>query len=200
MTCASGERAHTQSASAEGTAKRFKACDGVTILEMDLKTGQSQSYPLPEVAKAKQFVPALEPGIAYPQPLWGQMGTQLSQLAFSSDLAQNKGTFKPVATEFVAEHETVVVEWTYVENNLPSWRAWLDTETAVILKMQSFGKGGGEMIQSEAVVNQVIYDDVFADALFRAPASLPQFGDSTGEASGPVETGATAALRTGRAR
>jgi hypothetical protein len=34
----------------EGNAERFLACDGMTILEMDLKTGQSQSYPLPESA------------------------------------------------------------------------------------------------------------------------------------------------------
>jgi hypothetical protein len=120
------------------------------------------------------------------------MGTQLSQLAFTSDFAQNEGTFKPVKTEFVADRETVVVEWTYMQNDLPSWRVWLDVETALILKMQTFGKGGGETVQTEAVVNQVIYDDQFADALFRAPASLPQFGDVSGGASGPVETGSEA--------
>ena len=173
---------------AEGPAGKFKASDGMTILEMDLKTGQSQSYPLPEFAKVKQFVPTLEPGFGYPQPIWGQMGTPLSQLAFSSDLAQNEGTFKPVGTEFVADRETLVVEWMFVENELPSWRLWLDTETAVILKMQTFTKEGGDVIQSEAVVNQVIYDDLFADSLFRAPSTLPQFGDVTGQASEPLET------------
>lgn len=176
----------------EGVAEKFKASDGMTILEMDLKTGQSQSYPLPDSAKVKQFVPPLEPGYAYPHPLWGQIGTHLSQLAFSSDFAQGDGTFKPVAAEFVAERETVVVEWTFVRNDLPSWRMWLDAETAVILKMQNFDKGGGDTIQSEAVVNQVIYENVFADALFRAPASLPQFGDVTGGVNEPVETGADA--------
>jgi len=175
----------------DGTAETFKACDGMTILEMDLKTGQSQSYPLPEFAAVGQFVPTPEPGYGYPQPLWGQIGTPLSQLAFSSDLAQNDGTFKPVAIEFVADRETVVVDWTYAQNDLPSWRMWLDSETAVILKMQSFGKGGGETIQTEAAVNQVIYDDIFADSLFRAPSSLPQFGDVTGissDAAQPVST------------
>ncbi|HSL30897.1 MAG TPA: hypothetical protein VK900_16980 [Anaerolineales bacterium] len=173
---------------AEGTAEKFKASDGAIILDMDLKTGQSQTYPLPEFAKVKQFVPTLEPGFGYPQPLWGQMGTQFSQLAFSSDLAQNEGTFKPVGIEFVAHRETVVVEWGFAENELPSWRLWLDVETAVILKMQTFEKSGGDVIQSEAVVDQVIYDDLFADSLFRAPSTLPQFGDVTGQASGPVET------------
>lgn len=164
----------------EGTVEKFKVSDSTTVLDMDLKTGQSQSYPLPDLGPEKQFVPAWEPGFAYPQPLWGQMGTQLSQLAFSSDFAQNEGTFKPVATEFVADRETVVVEWTYIQNDLPSWRMWLDAETAVILKLQTFGKGGGERIQTEVVVNQVIYGDNFANALFRAPVSLPQFSDITG--------------------
>jgi hypothetical protein len=177
---------------AEGSAEEFKACDGGTVLDMDLKTGQSQSYPLPEFAQVKQFVPTLEPGHAYPQPLWGQMGTQLSQLAFTSDFAQSEGTFKPVATELVAKRETIAVEWAFAQNELPSWRMWLDIETAVILKMQTFGKGGGETIQTEAVVKQLVYDENFADALFRAPASLPQFGDITGQASGTVEAGSNA--------
>ncbi|MGZ9224889.1 MAG: TolB family protein [Anaerolineales bacterium] len=175
----------------QGHAERFIACDGMTILEMDLKTGQSQSHLLPEFAQVKQFVPTLEPGSAYPQPLWGQMGTQLSQLAFSSDFAQNEGIFKAVATEFVAGRETVGVEWTHAQKDLPSWRAWLDAETAVILKMQSFGKSGGETIQSEVVVNRVIYDGAFDESLFRAPATPPQFSDVAGNpltSSEPVPT------------
>ena len=177
----------------EGNAERFIACDGMTILEMDLETGRSQSHPLPEFAKAGQFVPTPEPGYGYPQPLWGQIGTPVSQLAFTSDFAQGEGAFKPVATEFVAGRETVVVEWTNKQSELPSWRMWLDSKTAVILKMQTFGKGGGATILSEAVVDQVIYDDIFADSLFRAPASLPKFGGVTGGGSQPVETGTIAA-------
>ena len=177
----------------EENAERFIACDGMTILEMDLKTGQSQSRPLPEFARAGQFVPTPEPGYGYPQPLWGQIGTLLSQLAFTSDFAQSEGIFKAVATEFVAGRETVVVEWRNTQNDLPSWRMWLDAKTAVILKMQTFDKGGGDTILSEAVVNQVIYDDIFVDSLFRAPSSLPQFGDVTGGGSQPVETGTIAA-------
>ena len=109
------------------------------------------------------------------------MGTPLSQLAFTSDFAQNDGTFKPVAIEFIADRETLVVEWTYVQSDLPSWRMWLDSKTAVILKMQSFDKGGGDTIRSEAVVNQVSFDDVFANSLFGIPASLPQFSDINGQ-------------------
>ena len=174
--------------SAEGGAESYLACDGTTIIELDLKSGQSQSRPLPELSQIRQFVPTLEPGFAYPQPLWGQMGTRLSQLAFTSDFAQNEGVFKPVAIEVVAERETLAVEWTYVQNDLPSWRIWLDMKTAVILKFQEFGKGGGEELQGERVVNQVIFDDVFADSLFDIQiASLPQFSDVSGKPLKPTE-------------
>ena len=177
---------------ADGVAEKFLTSDGVTILEMDLKTGQSQSSQMPEFATVGQFVPTPEPGYAFPQPLWGQMGTQLSQLAFTSDFAQAEGTFKPIATEFIAEREALVVEWTEAQSELPSWRMWLDGRTAVILKMQSFAKDGGDAIRSEAVVNRVIFDDVFANSLFGIHSSVPQFSDVSGQGSEPVETGADA--------
>ncbi len=164
----------------DGAPETFKTSDGSTVLAMDLESGQSQSFPLPDLGPEKQFVPDWQPGLASPQLLWGQIGTQLSQLAFSSDLAQNEGTFKPVATEFVADRETVVVEWTYIQNSQPSWKLWLDAETAVILRMQSFGKGGGETIQSDVAVNQVIYNASFDEALFHAPSALPHFSDIHG--------------------
>jgi hypothetical protein len=175
-----GSRFRILTGPAEDNVEKFKASDAMSVLEIDLKTGQSQSYPLPDMGPEKQFVPPLQPGFGYPQPLWGQMGTALSQLAFPSDFAQNEGTFTPIELERIAERDALVVEWTYVENELPSWRMWLDMETAVILKMQSFDKEGGEAIRSEVVVNQVIYNDTFADSLFRAPAASPQFSDIVG--------------------
>ena len=184
-------RFRTVTGLADGSPEMFKVSDGTTVLDMDLKSGKSQSYPLPDLGPEKQVVPNWQPGIAYPQPLWGQMGTQLSQLAFSSDLAQNEGLFKPVATEFVADRETVVVEWTYIQNNSPSWKLWLDTETAVILRIQNFDKSDGETIQSERIVHRVIYDARFDDALFHAPSTPPQFSDVSGSpltTSEPVPT------------
>ncbi|MBN1450316.1 MAG: PD40 domain-containing protein [Anaerolineales bacterium] len=165
----------------DGAAETFKGCDGMTILEMDLKNGQSQSRPLPEFAKAPQYVPPLEPGVAYPNPIWGQIGTPLSELIFSADRAQNQGTFVPVALESIAGRKALAVEWTYIENQQPSFRAWLDVETAVILKIQEFGKGGGDVVQSERVVDQVAYDVPMGDALFGLQFSeMPSFSDISG--------------------
>jgi hypothetical protein len=165
----------------EGAAEQFKACDGNTILQMDLKTGASQSNSLPTFAKHA-------PADSTPHLLWGQIGTPFSEIALPSNYATDQGIYKPTGTETVAGRETLVVEWTRTGTDLLQWRMWLDTRTAVILKFQEFGKGGGKDVIGERVVNQVIYDVVFADALFGAPASLPQFGDVTGDVSGPVPT------------
>lgn len=174
----------------DGAAEKFLTSDGATILEMDLKSGQSQSRPMPDLGGVKQFVPTLQPGYGFPQPLWGQIGTPLSQLAFPSDFAQNEGTFKPTGTELIAGREALIVEWTSVQNNQPSGRMWLDHKTAVILKMQNFDKSGGDALRSELIVNQISFDDVFANSLFGIPSALPQFSDITGRGSAPVETGA----------
>ena len=164
-----------------GAADYFKASDGATILEMDLKTGQTQSSSMPDFSlQTPQFVPTLTPGMAYPQPLWGQMGSPLGELAYSSDFAQNEGTFKPVALDQVAGRQTLVVDWTYAKNTQPSFRAWLDTATAVILKKQDFGKSGGDTVQSEISVQNVTYDAALDDSLFSAPAVTPRFADSNG--------------------
>lgn len=181
----------------QGPAEIFKAGDGVTIVTMDINSGQSQSESMPEIP-AGAFVPPLQEGVAHPQPLWGAIGSRISELAFSSNFAQNKGTFTPLQMDQVAGRETLMVEWTFIENTLPSWRMWLDTRTAVILKMQNFDKQGGTTLRSERTVHQVIYDAVFEDALFAAPSQTPQFssegccaGGAPGGGSTPIaaETG-----------
>jgi hypothetical protein len=176
---------------ADGEAEKFMASDGVSILEMDLLSGQSQTRPLPDFVKAGQFVPTPQPDTAFPQPLWGQMGTPLSQLAFPSDFAQSAGTFTPVTTESVAGRQALAVDWTFAQNQLPSWRMWLDTNTGVILKMQTHDKEGGNTVRSEAIINQISFNDVFADALFTNPASLPKFGDMAGVPLNPVVSSPT---------
>jgi len=174
----------------EGAADQFTACDGNTILKIDLKTGSSQSNSLPTFAKDAT-------ADSSPHMLWGQIGTPLSEIALSSNYAVSTGAgdYRAAGIEIIAGREALIAEMTRPQASLPQWRMWLDTKTAVILKLQEFGKGGGEKVLGERVVNQVSYDDVFADALFRSPASLPQFGDKTGRAEGPVETAAVSSGR-----
>jgi WD40 repeat protein len=175
----------------DGEAEQFINSDGISIIHMDLKSGESQMSQMPEFARVGQFVPTVQPGMAQPQPLWGQIGTALSQLPFSSDLAQNEGVFKPVAMETIAGREALGVEWTETGYELPAFRIWLDTEKGIMLKLQSFGKDSRDVIYSETGINEVSFDDVFADKLFKSPSILPKFSDIAGNplaASDPVPT------------
>ena len=165
----------------DGAAKRFIVSDGVSKLEMDLITGATKMSEMPQ-GIAGQFVSQPAAGIASPNPLWGQIGESLAEMAFTSDFAQNDGTYKPVAIEMAAGRQALVMEWTYTQNSLPSWRLWLDVQTAVILKMQTFGKSGGDKVQSENIVTTVQYDiPTLPEALFSVtPASVPAFSDVSG--------------------
>lgn len=166
---------------ANGEAEQFLISDGITIIKMDLKTGESQMSQMPEYARVGQFVPTPQPQTVSPQPLWGQIGTALSQLAFPSDLAQNEGIFQPVGMEMIAGREALGVEWTEAGYELPAFRIWLDTEKGIMLKLQSFGKDSREIIYSATAVDQVSFDDVFANSLFKSPSELPRFSDIAGE-------------------
>jgi hypothetical protein len=137
-----------------------------------------------------QYVPPLEPGMAYPNPLWGQMGAPLAQLAFPSDFAQSEGTFKSIGVETILDRPSLVVEWTHAGNQFPSFRAWLDLQTSVILKKQNFGKSGGQTLESEIIPTKVVFDVAFDDSLFAMPTELPRFADPNGLVLNPLEAGA----------
>jgi Tol biopolymer transport system component len=174
----------------DGEAELYRSSDGTTILDMDLKSGQSQTSPMPSFARLEpQFVPTLSPDTAYPQPLWGQMGAPLGEMAYPSDFAQTAGVFVPVAIEKINDRPAIAVQWTYKDNQLPSFKAWLDLETSVILKMQNFGKGGGEEVTGLLELKQVVFDSALADSLFGIPASTPQFSDIGGAPLGIAEPG-----------
>ena len=170
---------------ADSKAETFKACDGSTILEMDLKSGQSQARPLPKFVQ--EPLPA---GVASQDMLWGQIGTPLTEIALSANYAAaagaSGGVYTPLKTEEVAGRQTLVVDWTWSGNNLRSYRAWVDVQTGVILKLQEYDKGGGDVVQGERLVNQIVYDAVFPDALFGSPASPPQFSDVGGNPLTPT--------------
>ncbi|MBI3175720.1 MAG: PD40 domain-containing protein [Chloroflexi bacterium] len=173
----------------EGEAAVFKASDGENILTIDLKSGATDTSQMSPGANQPQYVPPLEPGTAYPNPLWGQIGEPLAQLAFPSDFAQNQGTFKPVGMETLLDRTVIAVEWTYANAQNPSFRAWLDLQTGVILKMQNYGKEGGTLVETELTVNQIAFDVAMDSALFSAPTGAPRFADVNGAALTPLETG-----------
>lgn len=166
----------------------LKLSDGVTITNVNYAANTAEQIPYPDFARVGQYIPPVQEGAAYPNPIWGQIGTPLSEMAFPANFAQNKGTFLPLAVETVAGRSALVVSWTYIENSQPSWKLWLDTQTAVILKMQEFGKEGGGFVQAERVVESIAFDPAFDDSVFAPPASLPLAVTPTRAASNPVVT------------
>jgi hypothetical protein len=158
----------------------LKICDGQATVEMNLVSGESQASALPTFVK--EGSPESRPNM-----LWGQIGTPISEIALASNYASEQGTFQPIALDSVAGRETLIVEWTYTNGQLPQWRLWLDAQTAAILRLQEFGKGG-ETVQSERLVNAVKYNEVFDRSLFTAPSVPPQFAGAATEQPAPVGT------------
>jgi len=174
------------------TDKWLKFSDGANVYNVNLVTGGSETSSYPDFARVGQYIPPVVAGESYPNPIWGQIGTPLSQLAFPSDYAQNTGIFRPIAMDSIAGRETLVVEWTYSEGSAPSWKMWLDTQTAIMLKLQEFGKDGSGVLAGERVVTGIVFNPSFDSSLFAMPSGLPQVGVPTEVGSQPVVTGSGA--------
>ena len=170
----------------------LKFSDGANVYNVNLATGGTETSPYPDFARVGQYVPPVVAGESHPNPIWGQIGTPLSQLAFPSDYAQNTGIFRPIAMDSIAGREALVVEWAYTESSAPSWKMWLDTQTALMLKLQEFGKDGSGVLAGERVVTGIVFNPSLDSSLFAMPADLPQVVVPTGVGSQPVVTGSGA--------
>lgn len=91
----------------------MKLSDGSIVHHINLNSGQAETSAYPDFARVGQYVPPMVEGQAYPNPMWGQIGTPLSQLAFPSDYSQNKGIFTALGVDTIAGRETLIVEWRY---------------------------------------------------------------------------------------
>jgi hypothetical protein len=164
----------------------LKFSDGANIYNVNLNSGQVETFPYPDYARVGQYVPPVVEGQAYPNPIWGQIGTPLSQLGFPSDYAQNTGIFTPLAMESVAGREALIVEWRFAEGSPATWKIWLDTQTALILKLQELGKDGSGIFQGERVVSTVLFNLPIDVSIFTVPAGLPTAAAPTALGSQPV--------------
>jgi Tol biopolymer transport system component len=166
----------------DGAATRFRVGDRMTVLEMDLLTGQNSVSSAPAGDYTSQYIPPRMPGMAYPNPISSLIHDRFAEMAFPSDYAQSEGTFTPVAIELIAGRQTLAVDWTYIQSQQPSRRLWLDVEKVVILKMQIFDKAGGGPLNAEYVVEQVVFDAALDPQLFSfSPSTLPGFSDINGK-------------------
>jgi hypothetical protein len=134
------------------------------------------------------------------EQMWGQIGTPLSEMMFPSNYAQNQGTFKTLGIETIAGREALIIEWTYIDNTSPSWKMWLDTTTAIILKVQNFGvKVGTDAMLDERVIERIVYNLMLDPSLFAMPADIPLVAVPTQVESIPVITESPLSQVEGRA-
>jgi hypothetical protein len=165
---------------ADSQAARLTVANGQDVRILDTTTGQMQTQPLSPVDLNLFSPPQSVSDVVTPHPLAGQLGTPLASLIFSTELAQRGGTYQPVATEPVAGRPTLVVDWLRDDGSRPS-RYWVDVQTAVVLHSEEYGKAGGTELESEIVIDQVIYDPTFAPGTFDIQASWqPVFSDVFG--------------------
>jgi hypothetical protein len=170
------------------TENTLKLSDGSTIYNVNLNSMLAEQSAYPDFARVGQYVPPVQAGMAYPNPIWGQIGTPLSEMAFPANYAQNDGTFTPLGMDSVAGRPALIVAWTFNGNPSPSWKAWLDTQTAVILKIQEFGKDGGNTLQGERIVETILFDAAIDASVFTPPAGMVQSGNPVPAESNPVLT------------
>jgi hypothetical protein len=169
---------------ADGSAESLRAVDGMTQLDLNITTGESSIAPFSGGAiPYTPQPPVLGDNVIESHPLSSAVNSRLGTLLFPSDIAQNEGTFKPIGMEVIAYRLTLIVEWTYIGNSLPSYRAWVDVSTGVMLRYQQFEKSGGTEMLSEVIASRVDYDLPFPSSLFSPVVSaMPNF------VSDPLET------------
>lgn len=167
-----------------GSAESLRAVDGTTQLDLNIITGESAIAPFSggDIPYTPQ-PPILGGDVIESHPLSSAVDSRLGTLLFPSEIAQNEGTFKPIGMEVIAYRLALIVDWTYIQNQLPSYRAWVDVSTGVLLRYQQFEKSGGTEVLSEIIASRVEYDLPFPSSLFRPVVSgMPNF------VSDPLET------------
>jgi hypothetical protein len=163
----------------DGDAETLRVADRMSLLDLNIQTGQSKLSPFLENSQVPYTPQAPGPypvnSIA-PHPLEASIDPDLGVLIFPDGIAQNEGTFQPIAMEVIAYRLALVVEWTYIQNTMPSYRAWVDISTGVFLRYQQFEKSGGSIVLSEVSANRVDYDLPYPADLFSVSiAAMPNF-------------------------
>ena len=163
---------------ADASAETFRVADGMSLLDLNIQTGESSISPFGDGMNIPYTPqpPNLSDNAIQPHPLSATIDSRLGGLMFPSEVAQNEGTFKPIGMEVISYRLALIVEWTYVKNELPSYRAWVDVSTGVFLRHQEFEKSGGTEILREVIVTRVDYDLPFPSSLFSPIVSgMPNF-------------------------
>ena len=93
----------------------------------------------------------------YLHPLAGLLGTPISDMIFPAGLAQRGGEYRVTGQEAFASRAAYVVEWGREAGQITE-RYWVDTQTGVILKYQTYGKQGSQTPVTDMAIHFIQYD------------------------------------------
>jgi len=181
-------------APAGGAPTVFKVSDGQSVLDMDPETGDERLSTLPGFAQEGFDPPVEVTDTILPHPLAMVMDSPLRDLLFPTGLAERGGTYNTVQLESAAGRQALIVDW-FREPAQRVDRFWVDVETGVILRMQHFGKGGGDVMDSDVRIEQIQYGVALETEIFNIPPrDLPGFVQSFGSQAHPTVTGAATSV------
>jgi len=159
------------------TVEQAIICDGASILDLNLVSQTSEVYSVAPYVKEYYNPPEIVTDMIEPHPLEGSLGTPMAAMIFSSGIAQRGGYYQPIRSETFAGRETIVVDWYRMQGMLVD-RFWIDSESGMILRWQNFGKGGGEAVETEMIINRFEFGAPMPDELFNLQeVGTPEFTD-----------------------
>lgn len=177
----------------EGEPETVQVSDGFSQARINLVDSTTQTQPVGEAARGAGWAAPMDvTDTIEPHPLDLEIDTRLSELAFPAALAERGGVYAAEGVEVVAGRPAVYAAWS-LDGQMHE-RLWIDADTGVLLRMDSYGKdpsGGGPL--STVVVNDIRYDVPLAEEMFALSlAERPRFAlDSTGAMVAAPEPPAT---------
>jgi hypothetical protein len=130
-----------------------------------LRQDGGQPSPLPSGILEPFNPPNTPSDTVYPHPLAGLLGTPVSDLLFPAGLAQRGGEYRLVGKESLANREAYLVEWGRDPGELID-RFWVDTQTGIILRHQSYGKQDSTTPVSDLQLTALQIDPELPASLF----------------------------------
>jgi hypothetical protein len=128
--------------------------------------------PLP-YSITEPFTPPTEiSDIIYPHPLGMLLGSPMSDLIFSTGIAQAGGEFTLTGKELFADRETLVAVWKRSPGTPVIQRIWVDAQTGIVLREQDFSEDGNTLI-SERYFTKLLSNLQFSESIFNLEAPLP---------------------------
>lgn len=139
----------------------------------NVRTDNDAPSPLPPSVLQPFNAPTDLTDSVTPYPLSGYLGTPVSDLLFPTGLAQRGGEYRLLGKESFAGREAYRVEWGREPGELID-RFWVDTQTGVILRHQSYGKQDSATPVSDIRLTAVQFDLDLPPGLFQLDdPSLP---------------------------